>query len=480
MTVWLYAASQSRASERETLALASESGFIWRSFYNKVGSAIACARDIKPGDELLLGYRNGGSVNLLARFRVGRPDQPITASPAFGEIPTVWVERFREQGYENDPMLGVLVGIFLEEIQPLSGQVPYKNWNAISILDPEVVARATAPAAEEQKHPTSPRGHPHVAQTLLSVQSSPTATRPPTPALPSPPITISSSPTTTRDGIHIGIDVGGRKEKGFDLCITDWREGLLKAVDWKRIPHATPLPQTSSLRAFVRAGDLAALAAATADSAHETAAALWRELRPLAAAGIYIDSPSAFSRNRVCHGRSCEKRSLQGVSFQSTPSIASGTQHGGDWGWLVYGMVAFAACLHHGELTEARWFAALEEGNYARCGSSPIILRECFPTASISALRTAKREPDVEHALGDHEIRPEVQAVVQYLRLGVKAVKRPGQPLYDRADALVAALGALPHVSDGFREVPNWATDQSRWTAAAGDDQVEGTFICVV
>jgi hypothetical protein len=52
MTTWLYAASRSWASERETFALASESGFIWRSFYNKAGSAIACARDIEPGDDL--------------------------------------------------------------------------------------------------------------------------------------------------------------------------------------------------------------------------------------------------------------------------------------------------------------------------------------------------------------------------------------------------------------------------------------------
>ena len=49
---------------------------------------------------------------------------------------------------------------------------------------------------------------------------------------------------------------------------------------------------------------------------------------------------------------------------------------------------------------------------------------------------------------------PEVQAVLRYLKQGVEGVKRPGDALYDRADALVAALGALPHVAQGFREVP--------------------------
>ena len=37
MAVWLYAASKARASESETLSLAYQSGFIWRSFYNRSG-----------------------------------------------------------------------------------------------------------------------------------------------------------------------------------------------------------------------------------------------------------------------------------------------------------------------------------------------------------------------------------------------------------------------------------------------------------
>lgn len=41
--------------------------------------------------------------------------------------------------------------------------------------------------------------------------------------------------------------------------------------------------------------------------------------RKIRSAGIYIDSLSAFSRNIMGHGRRCEKRSLTGVCFQSTP-----------------------------------------------------------------------------------------------------------------------------------------------------------------
>lgn len=60
MNVWLYAAASAMASQDETLSLAYRSGFIWRSFYNQAGSAIACVREIRPGDELVLGYRRRG------------------------------------------------------------------------------------------------------------------------------------------------------------------------------------------------------------------------------------------------------------------------------------------------------------------------------------------------------------------------------------------------------------------------------------
>ena len=287
------------------------------------------------------------------------------------------------------------------------------------------------------------------------------------------------SGSTARDGVHVGIDVGGKPQKGFDLCITEWERGFLKTVRWKRLPHTTPLPATSALRGPVRDGDLACLALVTEASASATAAILWQELERLDPAGIHIDSPSAFARNQLGHGRLCEKRSLTGVSFQSTPSVASGNEHGGEWGWLVYGMIAFAACLHRGHLTSANWSVALQSGTFARFDSAGIVLRECFPTATISVLRAQKRETDVERTLALHAALPEVQAIVRYLKYGVKGVKRAGDALYDRTDALVAALGALPHVAQNFRERPNWGPQGSRWSGSPGHEQIEGAFVSV-
>lgn len=235
-----------------------------------------------------------------------------------------------------------------------------------------------------------------------------------------------------------------------------------------------PAPQSC-----LSGSDLLALAAATAASASTTAARLWCAIEPLEPAGVYIDSPSAFSRNRLGHGRLCEKCSLIGVSFQSTPSVACGIDHGADWAWLAYGMVAFAACLRRGALTATGWEALLASGMFPDWQSCEFVVRECFPTATISRLRARGRTDAVTDLLAPHSKSLEVQAVERYLKDGVNAVKRAGDSLYDRADALVAALGALPHVRPDFQEVVLWPSPGCRWSGEPGTEHIEGTFVCV-
>jgi hypothetical protein len=465
MAIWLYAASRAKASDSDTLSLACRSGFVWRPFYNRNGIPIACVRQIQAGDALLLGYRGGGLVRLLGRFRVGKPEQPIDASPVFGAIPIGWRDEFQKHGYTADPILNDLVGIFVEECEPLGGQVPYTNQNALSRLGSEDLLRL---APEPPVHSSGGlaglhRGEPHDAAVRLCADFSKGLDK----------------PLAVRDGVHLGIDVGGRCEKGFDLCITEWAEGLLRNVHWKRLPHTRPLPATCSLRGLVRDGDIAGVANATQASASATAASLWREIEKFDPVGIHIDSPSAFSRNRLGHGRRCEKRSLIGVSFQSTPSIACTSEHGGDWGWLVYGMIAFAACLRRGGLSAEDWVEDLSIGTYARFDSTGTVLRECFPTATISVLREHNRSQDVGRALAKAASQPEVDAVIAYLNHGVAAVKRPTHSIYDRADALVAALGALPHISHAFHEGAHCGMHGKNWDGTADDERIEGTFVCV-
>lgn len=257
MAIWLYAASRAKASDFDTFLLACHSGFVWRPFYNRNGIAIACVRQIQAGDTLLLGYRDGRFVRLLGRFRVGRPDHPIDASPVFGAIPANWRDEFQRHGYTVDPTLNDLVGIFVEESEPVSGQLPYENQNALSRLGPGHSPSATSgPPAQANRYAINPR----IGDLIHEVAFRRSAD--------SPFSESSRQSLAVRDGVHIGIDVGGRCEKGFDLCITEWRDGALNSVQWKRLPHTRPLPPTHSLRRLVHDGDMAVLARATQGRPH--------------------------------------------------------------------------------------------------------------------------------------------------------------------------------------------------------------------
>jgi hypothetical protein len=71
------------------------------------------------------------------------------------------------------------------------------------------------------------------------------------------------------EGCFVGVDVGGRAEKGYTLARTVWRGGRLASIDFGSLPHYDVLPPTNELRPLVRAGDLDELARRT----HETARA---------------------------------------------------------------------------------------------------------------------------------------------------------------------------------------------------------------
>ena len=60
----------------------------------------------------------GGRVRLLGQFHIGRPDAPLRESAVFGRIPEVSVHDFRRNGYEDDPHVPAMVGIFVEELSP--------------------------------------------------------------------------------------------------------------------------------------------------------------------------------------------------------------------------------------------------------------------------------------------------------------------------------------------------------------------------
>ena len=287
---------------------------------------------------------------------------------------------------------------------------------------------------------------------------------------------------TEAEQVYVGIDVGGRIDKGFDLCFLTFVKGGIRGIVFESCPYPYPLPKTAQLRAPVASADFAQLARLTHRAAVDIAAVLWARVGHRSPRGAFIDSPSGFSRNQRGHGRATEKVAYRGVWFQCTPSVAVNRQHGGDWNWLVYGMVAYMAFTHSGnQFSEAEWRHALEHGLYSPTRHLPArYVRECFPTATVAVLREdAARCGRVQQLLAGHQHLPEVMAVQAYLQQGVFGVKRQHR-LYDRADALVAGLSSLPFaLPQVYREVERTPQGQIRWLGNAGDDMLEGRIAVV-
>jgi hypothetical protein len=203
MALWLYAASSNFASARTTYDLAYRHGIVWRSYYaNRTPlQAIPNVGAMAPGDTLYLGYRDEGYIALLGRMRLGRPDQPERISPVFTAVPAVLLSDFTRHGYSDDPGLRRMVGLFVEEVEPISGIIPSAGRLTITKLSDDPLASASSPVRRVRLW-SSP---PVEAASVITEES--------------------EQLRSTAEGSFVGVDVAGRSNKGYDLCNLEWSNG---------------------------------------------------------------------------------------------------------------------------------------------------------------------------------------------------------------------------------------------------------------
>jgi hypothetical protein len=468
MAQWLYLASNSKASSENTYRYAQH-GFVWRPFFAKTPhlQAVANVKHLAAGDTLYVGYRIMNGVQLLGRCVVGRPDNPIDASPVFCQVPKDIEDDMRVDDYTDDPVLKALVGIFVTDIEPMEEIVELPvggEQNSVVRLQDDLVQR-TEPAN------TLARPVHHVATQVQSAIESP----------------VVPHQRSAMNGLYIGVDVAGRPDKGFTLSFLDFSDGTLQGISFDSVLYDanSQLPPTMDLREAVCQSDFKRLAHATWSATKHLSAAFREKVNSRSPKGVFIDSPTAFSRNALGHGRSTEKAGYRGVSFQCTPSVNCGRIHRGDWNWLLYGIVAYASLIGD-HLSEEAWEDRLANGIYPlyRQANRGVYVRECFPTAMVSVLRENQAAVNaVKHVLSplkDREsVRDEVEAVFAYLDFGVRAVKTRAAR-FDRADALVASLLALPQVMpDTFRETERIPPEDARWAGNAGAVEIEGRIASI-
>ena len=409
--------------------------------------AVPHVAELAVDDTIYLGYRDKGQIRLLGRMRIGQPDRSLDQSEVFCAVPAPLVSEFVNNGYTPDPVLGEMVGIWVQDLEPVDGTIRSRGRFTIMPLDCDPLGEA------ESEPPIAPAG-PAELRSLAPSQR----------------------PSDNDQYIALGIDVGGRVDKGFDLCFLTYNGTSIDNIEFERCEYPQALPPTDELRQATMEADFRTLADLTYPASVKTATALWGKVSKRQVRGIFIDSPSGFSRNQNGHGRLTEKVSYRGVHFQCTPSVAASREHRGQWNWLVYGMVAFATCLHYGpQFSKAEWEGAFREGLYFRTRHlQRCIVRECFPTVTVSVLRNRQRADQVCQLLCAHSDRQEVKEVLSYLQNGVAAVKC-AKPLYDRADALVAALSSLPHaLPNQFQESEPLPHKRVRWNGMNGDELLEG------
>jgi len=110
MTTWLYFATLSRASERDTYDLA-RNGYLWRSVYNSAGLSIANVKKVCAGDQIVLLYESVA----VGVFEVLRPEKfGIPGFSAAAVFPDEMITYLNSIGYLPDKKIGRHTGFFVD------------------------------------------------------------------------------------------------------------------------------------------------------------------------------------------------------------------------------------------------------------------------------------------------------------------------------------------------------------------------------
>lgn len=108
------------------------------------------------GDTLYLGYREGGRIALVGRMRLGHPDQPEGISPVFTAVPAVLLSDFAANRYTADPVLRRMIGLFVEEVEPIGGSIPSPGRLTITELSQDPILAGRSSAHQIAANPSPP------------------------------------------------------------------------------------------------------------------------------------------------------------------------------------------------------------------------------------------------------------------------------------------------------------------------------------
>ncbi|MBW3542114.1 MAG: hypothetical protein KY476_17730, partial [Planctomycetes bacterium] len=138
MSTWVYLATGAKAAQQQTVDFASVNHVIYCPAHNSRGARRPRIRDLRPGDRILLAYRQRGSspiVEICAR--IAAPQAPVSGTQAVERVHHPLSNELFRAGYTPvAPGIGEV--LHLADVHPcqfvLQGR--YDGRNAIRKLDP--------------------------------------------------------------------------------------------------------------------------------------------------------------------------------------------------------------------------------------------------------------------------------------------------------------------------------------------------------
>ena len=143
MKIWIYFATENKASLASTLETVINQQFLWRSAFKKNGALIPNIGSIKEGDSIVVAWRHSGIVRTAyLRCKVAAPFSPLASGLVIDKVAGPDAAVLCSVGYPTN-LAGAVEGLRLSEILECCFQVKgeYGGNNAIHGLAPEDVAQ---------------------------------------------------------------------------------------------------------------------------------------------------------------------------------------------------------------------------------------------------------------------------------------------------------------------------------------------------
>jgi hypothetical protein len=116
MSTWVYFAARAQAAQADTLEFATRQNILWRSARNSAGSLIANVGRLRPGDTILLVYRQGRPHVARVAAKIADVANPVPGTDVIERVKPPHAESLVDAGYQPVDASGAVEVLHLEDV----------------------------------------------------------------------------------------------------------------------------------------------------------------------------------------------------------------------------------------------------------------------------------------------------------------------------------------------------------------------------